>query len=151
MKGIKAIIFLSCLFFYGCRYGMSDSAYLIEDNAELFNKRGKLQEAIGIDVGKDKFIAIVPKGVKGNIAEAINIKRSVKRSKTQEGVKFSLFRGNSEKVSENIPLGNYEILMSKETEYATSIRLIVGILDKKIVMEASDPSSRTTLSIQKLN
>ena len=151
MKGFKAIIFLSCLFFYGCRYGMTDSAYLIEDNPELFNKRGKLQQAVGIDVGNDKFLAIVPKGVKGNIAEAVNIKRSVIGSGTQEGVKFTLFRGNSEKVSENTPLGSYEISISKEVEKASNIRLLVGVLDKKIVMEATDPSSKTTLTIQKLN
>lgn len=150
MRCIKGLILTSCLFVFGCRYGMSDAAFVVENNPELFDKRGKLQQSIGIDVGNNKFLAILPKGVKGNIAEAINIKRASLRDNLKDGVKFSLFRGNSEKISENTSLGSYEISMKDAVNTSHDIRLILGILDRIIVMEASAPSSGTTLSIQKL-
>ena len=149
MRLLKLIIIFLSIFIFGCRYGMSENPTLVEDNPKLFNQRGKLQEAVGINVGKDRFLAVIPKGVKGSIAEAINITRASEATGSLEGVEFSIHRGNSEKVSENTTLGNYEILIPTEAKNMRNVRLLLGIHEKKIVMEATHPSSGVTIPIRK--
>ena len=151
MRLLKLLIILSSLFIFGCRYGMSENPTLVEDNPKLFGQRGKLQEAIGIDVGKDRFVAVIPTGAKGSIAEAINITRAAEATGSLEGIEFSLHRGNSEKVSENTTLGNYEILISEESKNIRNVRLLIGIHEKKIVMEATHPSSGLTIPIRTID
>ena len=71
------VITLGLLFLFGCKYGMSDNPVLVDDNPDLFDKRGRSLEAIGIDAGNNRFLVVIPRGVKGSVAEAINITRAV--------------------------------------------------------------------------
>ena len=89
------VITLGLLFLFGCKYGMSDNPVLVDDNPDLFDKRGRSLEAIGIDAGNNRFLVVIPRGVKGSVAEAINITRAVDAKGSLKGVEFSLHRGNS--------------------------------------------------------
>ena len=145
------IISLGLLFLLGCKYGMSDNPFLVDDNPDLFDKRGRSLEAIGIDAGNDRFLVVIPRGVKGSVAEAINITRAVDAKGSLKGVEFSLHRGNSDKVSENKNLGQYKIVITKEVKDIRNIRLLIGIHEKKIVMEATHPKSGLVLPIDATN
>ena len=77
MRVLSAVaITFSLLLLSGCKYGMSDNPTVVEDNPEFFDKRGRSLEAVGINAGNDRFLIVIPRGVKGSVAEAINITRA---------------------------------------------------------------------------
>ena len=144
------IITFSLLFLMACKYGMSDNPTVVADNPDLFDKRGRSIEAVGINAGNDRFLIVIPRGVKGSVAEAINITRAADATGSLKGVDFSLYRGNSKKVSENKALGKFEILISKESKDIRNVRLLIGIHEKKVVMEATHPKSGIILPINRV-
>mgnify|MGYP005717423083 FL=1 len=151
MRVLSAVaITFSLLLLGGCKYGMSDNPTVVEDNPELFDKRGRSVEAVGINAGNDRFLIVIPRGVKGSVAEAINITRATDAKGSLKGIDFSLYRGNAEKVSENTPLGNFEILITEKSKDIGDLRLLIGIHDKKIVMEATHPKSGIILPINRV-
>ncbi|MEE2924051.1 MAG: hypothetical protein VX619_04655 [bacterium] len=151
MRVLSAVaITFSLLILGGCKYGMSDNPTVVEDNPELFDKRGRSVEAVGINAGNDRFLIVIPRGVKGSVAEAINITRATDAKGSLKGIDFSLYRGNAKKVSENTPLGNFEILITEKAKDIGDLRLLIGIDDKKIVMEATHPKSGIILPINRV-
>ena len=82
------------------------------------------------------------------VAEAINITRATDAKGSLKGIN-SLYRGNA-KVSENTPLGNFEILITEKAKDIGDLRLLIGIDDKKIVMEATYPKSGIILPINRV-
>ena len=144
------IITVSLIFLFGCKYGMSENPVLVDDNPALFDTRGRSIEAVGINAGNDRFLVVIPRGVKGSVAEAINITRAADATGSLRGVDFSLYRGNAKKVSENTPLGKFEILIGEESKDIRNVRLLIGIHEKKIVMEATHPKSGIVLPINRV-
>ena len=63
MRVLSAVaITFSLVVISGCKYGMSDNP-TVEDNPELFDKRGRSVEAVGINAGNDRFLIVIPRGV----------------------------------------------------------------------------------------
>jgi|GEM_PF-1395164 len=148
MKILVSILILSAVFLSGCRHGMSENALIIEDNPELFDRKGKILQQVGMLGPEGKFVKILPIKIKGSVAEAFHIKTKAGASKP---IVLQLYRGNHGTVEKNHRIGAFQIGKLEDYKTDLSIKVVLGIKERVLLMEATEQTSNKLLTIVKLD
>lgn len=148
MKILISILVFTAVFLSGCRHGMSENALIIEDNPELFDRKGKLLQQVGMLGPEGKFVKILPIKIKGSVAEAFHIKTKAGASKP---IVLQLYRGNHGTVEKNHRIGAFQI--GKLDDYKTdlSIKVVLGIKERVLLMDATEQNTKKLLLIERLD
>ena len=133
------------LFLAGCTFEVSENALLLLEDDSLFDRKGKLTKAVGIEIKNGIFHPILPKGTRTPSADAIVFKP---RANSQGFIDVRIFTGNSQKVEGNTLIGSYRIAGLLETSGdEREIQLILAVRKGKILAEATEPSTGRVLNL----
>jgi len=148
MKTLVSILIFAAVFLSGCRHGMSENALIIEDNPKLFDRKGKLLQQVGMLGPEGKFVKILPIKIKGAVAEAFYIKTKAGASKP---IVLQLYRGNHGTVEKNHRIGAFQIGKIEDYKTDLSLKVVLGIKERVLLMEATEQNSKKLLSLVKLD
>ncbi|MBT3785856.1 Hsp70 family protein [bacterium] len=139
---------LLCALLAGCTFEVGKNATLLVEDQNLFDKKAKLVEDVGIEITSGAFHPILPKGTRTPSADAIVFRPGEEKSKALE---VSFFAGLSKSVSKNRHLGTYRIEgFLPQTKENGEIQLTLAAEKGKILLEARELETGRVLKIQKV-